>query len=293
VGCLPYFDIYFEDLGVRTLDTATGAIRIMNAMDIKPTLLENERCCGHDLLWTGDVASFRRLAEHNIKEIRRSKAATVVFTCPEGYRTFKLDYPRYFGKLPFEVIHLSELVQQRSSQKALPLEKVKRTVTYHDPCRLGRHLDLYEPPREMLRSLGDIDIKEMYHHKHTALCCGTSSWTNCDMTSKQIQMLRLGEARETGAETLVTACPKCQIHLTCAMKDQHLGGSLDITIRDLTAMVAEGLQTSRAGSTAERSSRATSLKMTSSPKTSSKGTSSKKTASRKSQLKKTLSKSRR
>jgi heterodisulfide reductase subunit D len=241
VGCLPYFDSYFEDLGVRTLDTARGAIRIMNAMGIKPMLLENERCCGHDMLWTGDVDSFKRLAEHNIREIRKSKAKKVVFSCPEGYRTFKLDYPRYFGDLKFEVIHLSELVTNRSSQDPLPLGKLNKIVTYHDPCRLGRHMGLYESPRELLKSIQGLELREMYHHKHTAVCCGTSAWMNCDLASKQIQMMRLREAKETGAQILVTACPKCQVHLTCAMKDEHLGGSLDIEIRDLAALVAESL----------------------------------------------------
>jgi Fe-S oxidoreductase len=241
VGCLPYFDTYFEDLEVRTLDTARGAIKILNALGIKPMLLQNERCCGHDMLWTGDVESFKRLAEHNIKEIHKSKAKRVVFSCPEGYRTFKLDYPRYFGDLGFEVLHLSELMGQGLSLNPLSLGRLNKTVTYHDPCRLGRHLGLYDPPRELLNSIADLELREMYHHKHTAVCCGTSAWMNCDLASKQIQMMRLKEAKETGAQILVTACPKCQIHLTCAMKDKHLGGSLNIEIRDLTTLVADAL----------------------------------------------------
>jgi len=245
VGCLPYFDAYFEDLEIHTLDTARSAIKIMNAMGIKPMLLENERCCGHDLVWAGDEDNFKRLAEHNIREIHRSKAKTVVFTCPEGYRTFKVDYPRYFGELKFDVLHLSELVAGNKSQNPLSLGTLDRTVTYHDPCRLGRHMGLYEPPRELLRSIGDLELREMYHSKHTAVCCGTSAWMNCDLASKQIQMMRLREAKETGAQILVTACPKCQIHLTCAMKDKHLSGSLDIDIRDLITLVADSLPSSK------------------------------------------------
>jgi Fe-S oxidoreductase len=75
---------------------------------------------------------------------------------------------------------------------------------------------------------------------------------NCDLASKQIQMMRLREAKETSAQTLVTACPKCQIHLTCAMKDKHLGGSLDIEIRDLTTLVADSLPSAKAGVKAKR-----------------------------------------
>jgi Fe-S oxidoreductase len=101
---------------------------------------------------------------------------------------------------------------------------------------------MYDQPRQMITSISGLHLREMYHQRHTALCCGTSAWMNCDQASKQIQMLRLREARETGAETLITACPKCQIHLTCAMKDKHLGGSLDIEIKDLTALVADSLR---------------------------------------------------
>jgi len=241
VGCLPYFDLFFEDLGVKTLETARGAIRILNAMGVKPVLLENERCCGHDLLWAGDEEGFKKLARHNLSEIRRSKVKRVVFSCPEGYRTFKLDYPRYFGKLNFEVLYLSELL----AENPLPLRSMDKRVTFHDPCRLGRHMGLYEPPRAALNQIPDLEVVEMYHNKHTALCCGTSAWMNCDKASKQFQMMRLREAQETGAEMLVTACPKCQIHLTCAMKDKHLGGSLDIEIKDLTALLADSLNPSK------------------------------------------------
>lgn len=241
VGCLPYFDLFFEDLGVRTLNTARGAIRILNAMGVRPVLLKNERCCGHDLLWAGDKEGFKALARHNLSEIRKSKVRKVVFSCPEGYRTFKLDYPRYFGKLNFEIVHLSELVAEGD----LSLNGLKKVVTFHDPCRLGRHMGLYDPPRAALNRIPNLELVEMYHHRHTALCCGTSAWMNCDQASKQIQMMRLREARETGAEMMVTACPKCQIHLVCAMKDKHLGGSLDIEIKDLTALLADSLNSSR------------------------------------------------
>jgi len=243
VGCLPYFDALFRDLGVCSLDTARSTVRVLNALGIKPRLLEDERCCGHDLLWTGDEGHFLALARHNVRQIEKRGIKRVVFSCPEGYRTFKRDVPAFLGPLSFEVIHLSELL----AGSYLPLGTLERPVTYHDPCRLGRHLGIYEPPREVLRSIRGLELREMYHHHHTALCCGTSAWMNCDRASKAIQMERLGEARETGAELLVTACPKCQIHLTCAMKDQHLGGSLDIEIKDFATVVAESLSSPKRG----------------------------------------------
>ena len=231
VGCLPYFDGLFQDLGVSPLETARSTVKILNAMGIKPRLLENERCCGHDLLWTGDEEHFLQLARHNVREIEKRRVKRVVFSCPEGYRTFREDYAEFLGPLKFEVIHLSELL----AKAKLPLGTLERSITYHDPCRLGRHLGIYEPPRDVLRSIRGLELREMYHHHHTALCCGTSAWMNCDRASKAIQMERLQEAKQTGAELLVTACPKCQIHLTCAMKDQHLGGSLAVSYTHLRA----------------------------------------------------------
>ena len=237
VGCLPYFDALFQDLGVCTLDTARSTIRILNALGIKPSLLENERCCGHDLLWTGDEENFLRLARHNVRQIERKKIERVVFSCPEGYRTFKKDYPQFLGRLKFEVLHLSELL----ADATLPAGSLDVSVTYQDPCRLGRHMGIYQQPRDILKSIPGLELREMYHHEHTAMCCGTSAWMNCDRASKGIQMSRLREARETGADLLVTACPKCQIHLTCAMKDAHLNGSLNMEIKDFATLVADSL----------------------------------------------------
>ncbi|MFH1486663.1 MAG: (Fe-S)-binding protein, partial [Chloroflexota bacterium] len=85
VGCQPYFDVLFRDIGARTLKTGRGAIRLLNQMDIVPAVLPNERCCGHDLLWAGDIEHFVKLAQHNMEEIGKAKAKRVVVTCPECY----------------------------------------------------------------------------------------------------------------------------------------------------------------------------------------------------------------
>jgi len=74
-----------------------------------------------------------------------------------------------------------------------------------------------------------------------AVCCGTSAWTNCDSYSKQIQTWRLKEAKAVGADTLITACPKCQIHFRCANKNEENGKNIDIEIKDLVSLVASAL----------------------------------------------------
>ncbi|MBU1661884.1 MAG: (Fe-S)-binding protein, partial [Chloroflexi bacterium] len=113
-------------------------------------------------------------------------------------------------------------------------------VTYQDPCRLGRHLGVYDAPRELISGLG-FELTEMEHNRSASLCCGTSCWTSCGQVSKNIQVERLKEAKATGAELLVTACVKCQIHFKCAQDDPVLGQEIDIEIRDLTTLIAENL----------------------------------------------------
>ena len=98
----------------------------------------------------------------------------------------------------------------------------------------------YEAPRQAIAALG-FELVEMRRHAESSLCCGTTCWTSCGQVSKNIQVERLDEARATGAELLVTACQKCQIHFKCAQNDPLLGEELSIQIRDLTTLIAEKL----------------------------------------------------
>ena len=112
VGCLPYFDVIFADLDLKALDIARSAVRLLNRAGIAPTVSDEERCCGADLLLAGDVNSFRKLAELNMQMIEASGAKKVVFTCAECYNAFKNDYPAHVGPLPFETLHLTELLSE-------------------------------------------------------------------------------------------------------------------------------------------------------------------------------------
>jgi len=241
VGCLPYFDAFFTDLEVNTLDTAKGVLKILNHLGITPVLLKNERCCGHDLLWSGDVENFKKLARHNVDEIKKSGAKKVLFSCAEGYRTFKLDYPQFLGPLDVEVVHMSEFLAEQIASNGLRLGQLDRKVTYQDPCRLGRHMSVYDPPREVMASIPGLELVEMQKNRNTAVCCGTSAWRNCNLTSKQIQTYRLKSAKATGADLLVTSCPKCYIHFKCAQKDENISDQIGIDIQDLCAVTASAL----------------------------------------------------
>lgn len=242
VGCLPYYDILFQDLGIEGVEIARAAVKILNALGVEPQVLHDERCCGHDQIWEGDTETFRALARLNLERIKASGAKRVVTTCPECARTLSLDYPKLVGDHGLEVMHLSRFIRQQSPdfKLNLGLQKMDGTATYQDACRLSRHLGVYEDPRALIIATG-LDLVEMEHMRHASLCCGTTGWTSCGKVSKNIQVERLREAKDTGADIMITSCVKCQIHLKCAQQDPELGQELSIKIRDLTTVLADQL----------------------------------------------------
>jgi heterodisulfide reductase subunit D len=239
VGCLPFFEVTFQYLDLSPLESARSVLGLLNRLGITPVISNDERCCGHDALWSGDEATFKALAKRNLEVIESSGAKTVLFSCPEGYFTFKHHYQKYFGELPFEVLHITDFLSRELPGAGLSFEPSSNgSFTYHDPCRLGRLSGNYEHPRELLKLIPEIDLKEMNRNRENALCCGTSAWMECSNCSKAMRIERLQEAIQTGAKTLITACPKCQIHFTCALSSAEL----DLKVTDLYAYLLEKLR---------------------------------------------------
>ncbi len=235
VGCLPYFDVVFEELGVVSTRIAQDTVRLLNRVGITPVVSNDERCCGADLLLNGDEEGFRRLAELNVQVIAESGAKRVIFSCPECYNAFRTDYVRLLGPLPFEVVHLTELLAERVED--LGLQGLEERVTYHDPCRLGRYQGIYEEPRALLQAVPGLELVEMARNRAASLCCGSTGWVHCGQCAKGIQAVRLGQARSTGAARMITACPKCRIHFTCALNDLQL----PLEIEDLTGLLVRAM----------------------------------------------------
>jgi Fe-S oxidoreductase len=235
VGCLPYYDTTFNKIGFEGLEIARAALKILNTLGIKPQVMAEERCCGHDQLWEGDMETFQALAKLNIESLKQTGAKQIISTCPECVRTLKIDYPNFVEPHGMKVLHLTELLADHPLPQRQP---TTLKVTYQDPCNLGRHLGIYQPPRQVLSDIG-VELQEMERTKNASLCCGTSCWRACGQVSKNIQVERLKEARSTGAEILVTTCLKCQIHFKCAQNDPILKDHIDIPIQDLTTLVAE------------------------------------------------------
>ncbi|MEH0021264.1 MAG: (Fe-S)-binding protein [Desulfobacter sp.] len=237
-GCIAQYDVAFQYLDLEMIESAKNNLRLLNALGIVPVVSERECCCGHDAHWNGDDATVETLAKQNIAAIKASGAKTVIFGCPEGFSMFREVYAEKFGPLEFEVVHITEFLADRLADADLAFKSSgDDRVTFQDPCRLGRRAGIYEAPRDLIRGVDGVELAEMDHNRENAICCGTTGWMQCSACSKQMQIQRLEEARSIGAQAIITACPKCQIHLTCAKKNTDH----DIEIIDLASFLANRL----------------------------------------------------
>jgi len=226
-GCVEALGLFLHDIKTDFGEITSSSLKLLDRLGIKPQVMEM-KCCGHDALWQGKRSVFDRLRSYNTRYIKESGIETLVTGCAECYRTFSKDYD-----LGIKVVHTSELLG------TLGL-KIDEEVTYHDPCRLGRHMGMYDAPRNALL-LNGIILKEMEHSKEKALCCGVSCFMNCNEQTKALRVLRLDEAVATGAGTLITTCPKCLAHLNCLKNEKEPEKKYDIDIVDLNVFLARHL----------------------------------------------------
>ncbi len=217
VGCTPLFDHLFNAFAKDMLEIPRSAVRLLNAMGIRPKLMDDELCCGHDSYWLGEDETFEKLARLNAAKLKESGARRVITFCPECHHTLQEIYPKTIESFDLEIVDLSELVGRAVLERKLRLLPGEEKLTYHYPCKLVRFAKIIEEPRAVVQACGDL--KEMPRSRTSSACCGNPCWANCDDDTKKWQVDRLCEARQTGAERLVTACPKCYVHLSCAQKD--------------------------------------------------------------------------
>jgi Fe-S oxidoreductase len=174
----------------------------------------------------------------NIEAIKDKGIEEVVTACPECYRTFSHDYPEQGIKVDFKVTHLFDLLEREIDKGAVGFKKYGRKITFQDPCRLSRFENGADLPRKLIDRLNLDGFKEMADSGANALCCGNSAWVGCDSFSKALQVKRIRQARASGSDLIVTACPKCQIHLRCAMEAPLLEDELEMEVSDLTELIA-------------------------------------------------------
>ncbi len=171
------------------------------------TLLgEDEWCCGFPLLGAGLGDHLTDLKAHNIESIRSKSASTVVFACPSCYQMWREHYAH-----DFEIYHTTQYLNELINDDRLPLKTLDFTVTYHDPCDLGRGSGEYAAPREVIRSIPGVKLVEMAENRENCLCCGGGG--NLEMVDNQlsadIARAKIDQALATGAQAVVTACQQC------------------------------------------------------------------------------------
>ena len=248
VGCLPLFDVVFgSELEVQMVEIARSAVRLLNHFGIEPVVVADERCCGHDLLWSGEEETFEKLAVANTTAFQKRGIRHLLTTCAECCRTWSLDYPRYVASYRPRVQHISEFLAERVEGDEMSFRHLEKTgaMTFHDPCRLGRQLGVFDAPRTVMASLPGSEVVEMERSGVDAQCCGTPGFIQCNRDSRRLQTQRLESAAATGATRLVTACPKCLIHFRCAQAEDRLNErqGAEIQIEDLTVLAARLLRT--------------------------------------------------
>jgi len=242
-GCAPYYDIFFgKRMEVETNRILLDSLRLLNFFDVAPRLLADERCCGHDLLWSGDRENFLRLARLNVDQLNELGIETVITTCPECYLTLHTTYGEQGLAPRFRVVHLYDFLEEQLDKGAVGFEPLERSITFQDSCRLGRLEGRTDLPRKLLKRLKPVKFEEMKESGKAGVCCGNCAWTGCDSYSKAMQVKRLEQAHATGSDLLITACPKCQIHLKCAMEDPFRREQLQMELMDLTSVIAQTIR---------------------------------------------------
>ncbi len=186
----------------------------------------DEHCCASPLLRTGQIDIASELIAKNLDLFARTKATTIVTPCGGCSKTLKHDYPAYARKLgkPFTatVRHFSEVYVDLLRQGRLkPRVPVDKTVTFHDPCHVGRSQGLFDEPRAILAAIPGLTLVEMPRSREASRCCGAGGGVkaNYPQMAAAIARERLEEAVATGADTLVTMCPFCQASFAQAIKE--------------------------------------------------------------------------
>jgi heterodisulfide reductase subunit D len=205
----------------REQNIAKTTIDLLKKLDVDFTMLgKDEWCCGSVLLRSGNVKTAKKMMEHNVQAIQATGADTVVTSCAGCYRTLKEDYPKFVGELGFSVVHTPEYLLEFIENNSIifkPLDKSTK-VTYHDPCHLGRHMNMFDPPRKVLRSIEGLELVEMARSREHARCCGSGGGVSSGYKSLSQQMAdtRLQDALKTNAAILTSACPFCTYALKSA-----------------------------------------------------------------------------
>jgi heterodisulfide reductase subunit D len=181
--------------------------QIFDSAGVDFTLLgDQEWCCGFPLMGAGLRDRIDDLIDHNIKAVQAKDADTVVFACPSCYQMWREHYPP-----EFELYHVTQYLNELILTQRLSLKELDMTVTFHDPCDLGRGSKEFDAPRDVIRSIPGVNLVELEQNRENCLCCGGGG--NLEMVdarlSGEIAGAKIEEVRNTGADAVITACQQC------------------------------------------------------------------------------------
>jgi len=210
-------------------------VRILDAGDVDFAILGGQEwCCGFPLIAAGAPQEGRKMIEHNLEKVKALGAKTIVFSCPSCYRTWKEYYDT-----ELELLHSTQLIEKLISRRAIVLKEVNTTVTYHDPCDLGRNAGVFDAPRKILDAVPGLRLVEMKKNRVQSICCGGGG--NLEMVDASLTgalaLKKIEEIQQAGANKLVTACQQCVRTIKSRVRRQKI----DLEVQDIIELVSEAL----------------------------------------------------
>ncbi|MDR7253392.1 Fe-S oxidoreductase [Nocardioides sp. BE266] len=255
VGCAGAY----ED---RAKKTTRAVAELLNIAGISFGVLGNgETCTGDPARRAGNEFVFQGLAQQNVETFKEYKVKKVVSTCAHCFNTLKNEY-KDFG-IELEVVHHTQLLNRLVREgKLTPVKDgagaAKRSITYHDPCYLGRHNQVYEPPRELLQVLPGAEYVEMERNSERSFCCGAGGarmWMEENL-GERINVNRTKEAVGTGADQIAVGCPFCRVMLSDGLTSQQAKGEAreEVEVLDVAQMLLASVKGEQATKAAPGSS---------------------------------------
>jgi len=232
VGCTIAHDPALHAMG-------KSLIRLMTRLNVDFGILEGEICCGDPALRMGDQAVFEELAEKNTGRFLESGVSTIVTASPHCFNTFLNEYPSLADKV--KVRHYTEFIFDLLKADPSFLKRdFPHTVTYHDPCYMGKHNQVFETPRKLLQAVGGLKLVEMAMNRNDSLCCGGGGGRMFAEVEEEprLSRTRIDHAKEAGADVLATACPWCFTMLTNASKETGATGE-SVRVLDIAQIIEE------------------------------------------------------
>jgi heterodisulfide reductase subunit D len=197
-------------------------VQVMDRAGVEFAVMGGEEwCCGYPLFTAGMEDLVADLMAHNVARVREMGAKTLVTTCPSCHYTWDHLYPLFDpSPLGFEVLHASQYLARLLEDGGLRLGSFEQVVTYHDPCDLGRKSGVYDAPRQVIEAVPGIEFREMDATRENALCCGGGGDVQIvnESVTAAVASRRLGQAQQTGARVVLSACQQCKRTLMAAAR---------------------------------------------------------------------------